>query len=62
MLEILNEQHEVQDSPNAKSLKLHQGVIVFDKVSFAYEGESAVFSNLSFRIKPGEKVAFVGES
>ncbi|MDD3262426.1 MAG: ABC transporter ATP-binding protein [Candidatus Absconditabacteria bacterium] len=62
MLEILDEQHEVQDSPNAKSLKVHQGAISFDKVGFAYEGESAVFSNLSFRVKPGEKVAFVGES
>lgn len=62
MLEILDEQHEVQDSPNAKSLKVHQWAISFDKVWFAYEGESAVFSNLSFRVKPGEKVAFVGES
>ncbi len=62
MLEILDEPHEVQDSPNAKSLKVHQWAINFDNVSFAYEGESAVFSNLTFRVKPGEKVAFVGES
>lgn len=62
MLEILDEPHEVQDSPNAKPLKLHQWAISFDKVSFAYEGETPVFSNLSFRVKPGEKVAFVGES
>ncbi len=62
MLEILDEQHEVQDSPNAKQLKVKQWTITFDKVSFAYEGESEVFSDLSFRVKSGEKVAFVGES
>ncbi len=62
MLEILDEPHEVQDSPTAKTLKVHQWAIIFDNVWFAYEGESAVFSNLSFRVKPGEKVAFVGES
>lgn len=62
MLEILYEKHEVQDIPFAKSLKVKQWTIAFDKVTFAYEWELAVFSNLTFRIKPGEKVAFIGAS
>lgn len=62
MLEILDEKHEVNDIPDAKKIKIHQWTIHFDNVTFAYEGESSVFSNLSFRIKPGEKVAFIWES
>ena len=62
MLEILDEKHEVQDIPNAKTLKIQQWKIHFDNVSFAYEDESPIFSELSFQIKQWEKVAFVWES
>lgn len=62
MLEILDEKHEVSDYPDSKTLKINQWRIVFDKVKFAYEWESDVFSDLSFKIKSGEKVAFVWES
>ncbi len=36
--------------------------IVFDRVWFAYEGEDWVLRDVSFRVEPGEKVAFVGPS
>jgi len=62
MIEILDESHEVKDSIDAKKFHIKQWVINFENVTFAYEWESAVFSDLSFRIKPGEKVAFVWES
>ena len=40
-----------------------RGGIVFDKVSFTYPcGFSAVIKDVSFAIKPGEKVAIVGRS
>jgi ATP-binding cassette subfamily B protein len=41
-----------------------RGEIVFDKVSFAYQGRpnEPVLCDISFRVKPGETVAIVGPS
>jgi ABC-type multidrug transport system fused ATPase/permease subunit len=36
--------------------------IVFDKVWFAYEDEEWVLKDVSFRVAPGERIAFVGPS
>jgi ATP-binding cassette subfamily B multidrug efflux pump len=37
-----------------------RGVVEFDRVSFAYQGEDWVLKDISFRVEAGEKVAFVG--
>ena len=37
-----------------------RGEIVFDHVTFAYEPGQPVLRNVSFRVRPGEKVAVVG--
>ncbi len=43
--------------------QLKGGDIVFENVSFSYPGtKKEVLKNLSFRIKAGERVAFVGEN
>ena len=39
-----------------------RGEVEFDKVSFAYQGEDWVLRDLSFKIAPGESVAFVGHT
>ncbi len=41
-----------------------RGEVAFDKVSFAYptRPETAVLNGISFRVRPGEKVALVGPS
>jgi ATP-binding cassette subfamily B protein len=36
------------------------GHIVFDRVSFAYDGEHDVLSDVSFEVRPGERVGIVG--
>lgn len=38
------------------------GEIAFDNVSFSYDGNGSVLKNISFKIKPGEMVGFVGPS
>lgn len=61
VLEILNEPGEVRTE--GKSLKI-RGEISFENVSFAYptRSEIEVLKGLQFHIKPGEKVALVGQS
>ena len=53
--------YNLLDDSDAKPFQYHGGEIRFDKVDFAYE-KSSVFSDLSFTIKPGQKVGLVGES
>jgi len=47
------EQPAVRPSPAA-------GHVVFDHVSFAYDDEHEVLSDVSFEVKPGERVGIVG--
>ncbi len=54
--------HVVVDRPEAGDLKVTQGDIRFDNVSFAYGGERKVLDGLSLHIKPGEKIGLVGRS
>jgi len=51
----------VNDAPNASELNVRHGVIEFRDVNFKY-GRKNVLHDLSFKIKPGEKVGIVGAS
>lgn len=64
MSEILRTPLEVVDKPRAKVLKVLRGVVEFDQVSFSYSGEEEreVLKQLSFKAKPGERVALIGPS
>lgn len=57
---------EIQDAPDAQPLKVHQGSITFDHVSFRYTGHSEAqanfFDNQSIVIPAGQKVGLVGYS
>ncbi|MEF1279726.1 ABC transporter ATP-binding protein [Vibrio fortis] len=52
----------IEDKPNAEPLKVPQGGIHFDNVSFNYGENKGVINNLNLNIKPGEKVGLVGRS
>ncbi len=77
MITVLDADHEIQDIPDAKSLKISAGKVEFERVSFSYnqstkcssepKGEQSersenVIHNLSFKISPGEKIALIGPS
>ncbi len=61
MLEILDTPHEIIDRSD-KKLIVREGRIEFQNVNFQYLANKDVFTWLSLRIKPGEKVAIVGQS
>jgi ABC-type multidrug transport system fused ATPase/permease subunit len=58
---VLDTESDRADSPDAKDLGALSGDVEFDRVSFAY-GEDAILDDVSFRIKPGETLAIVGET
>lgn len=50
-------------TPNpAKGLPALKGEVIFDDVSFAYDGEHFVVENINFYIKPGEVIGVTGAS
>ncbi|RKG33701.1 ABC transporter ATP-binding protein [Acinetobacter tianfuensis] len=51
----------IQDKPDAAELKVTQGEIKFENLSFSY-GSKNVIDELNLTIKPGEKVGIVGRS
>ena len=58
---VLDTESDRADSPDAKDLGTLSGDVEFDRVSFAY-GKDVVLDDVSFRIKPGETLAIVGET
>ncbi|SFQ44597.1 ATP-binding cassette, subfamily B [Lachnospiraceae bacterium XBB1006] len=57
---ILDEKATIVNGEEALEPERLKGEITFDHVWFAYEEEDYVLKDISFTIKPGERVAFVG--
>jgi ATP-binding cassette subfamily B protein len=47
-------------SPTGATPAAVAGDIAFENVSFSYDGKTPVLSDVSFRVRPGEKLAIVG--
>lgn len=62
VFEILDTQPEIQDAPDAIELKDVKGSIVFENVSFSYDGINKALKNISFELQPGEMIGLVGPS
>lgn len=62
LVNLLNEKPEIEDRPDAKTLQISRGEIEFNNVSFSYQSDRSILHNVSFTIKPGEKLAVVGAS
>jgi ATP-binding cassette subfamily B multidrug efflux pump len=55
--------HGLTDAPDAKTLQVTGGEIRFENVDFHYgRGDASIIEDLSFKIRPGEKVGLVGVS
>ncbi|MBY8911748.1 ABC transporter ATP-binding protein/permease [Bacillus sp. YC2] len=61
-MEILETEPDIQDAPHAKHVSDLKGNIRYEHVSFGYDENSPVLSDINLSIKAGETVAFVGPS
>jgi len=62
MFNLLEQTPKVSNDQDTPELKVVQGKVEFNQVSFAYPGKDKVLKDISFSIEPGQKVAIVGQS
>lgn len=63
MFHLFDEIYDIEDTPNAKPVKVTNGEIEFKQVGFKYnEADQEVLHDINLKINPGETVAFVGMS
>lgn len=62
LVRLLNQQPEIIDRRVAKDLQITSGEVRFEHVDFAYQKERQILYDVDFTIKPGQKLAVVGES
>lgn len=60
VLEILDTEPDVKEKDNAMTIGRVKGDIAFDNVSFYYKEDEPVLHHISFSVKAGQMVAFVG--
>ena len=61
-MEIMNTHPKVQDKEGAETLKVVEGRIDIEDISFSYEERAEVIKDMTIHITPGETVAIVGHS
>ena len=62
MFDLLDENYEVRDKPDAAELKVEGGRIEFDNVLFGYDPQRPILKGLDLTVEPGQTVAIVGPS
>lgn len=65
LIEVLEESEDSFKAwKNTKTgeIKKLRGEIIFDHVSFSYDGKNTVLHDISMHAKPGQKIALVGET
>ena len=62
MFQILGQNPEIQDRPNAPDLKIAKGDVEFHNVHFAYDVKRPILKGISFTVPAGKTVALVGPS
>ena len=60
IFDLLDTAPAIAEPPAPRTIARLDGLVEFDRVWFAYQGEDWVLRDVSFRVAPGEKVAIVG--
>src|ERR671933_459371 len=59
---LLDLQPDVQDKPEAYELPPITGHVVFEQVTFAYDGKHVILKDASLEAQPGDRIALVGRT
>ena len=59
MFDLMKEEQEIIDVPNASPLSVKRGAVEFQNVSFGYLPERLVLRNISFTVPAGKTTALV---
>lgn len=62
MFDIMEQDPEIMDKPNARDIDIDGAAIKFEAVDFGYDAERQILFNVNFEIPAGQKVAVVGHS
>jgi ATP-binding cassette, subfamily B, heavy metal transporter len=62
MMDVLGENPEIADKPDAKPLAVSGGTVRFENVAFNYDSERRILDGLTFEVPAGKMVAIVGPS
>ncbi len=60
IFEILDTEPEITDAADVIEMPVIKGEVTFENVTFSYDEQTDVLSDVSFTIKPGETIALVG--
>lgn len=60
IFETIDEPSAILDSPSAADAGAVRGDVVFDRVTFSYDGSVPVLKDMSFEVKAGQTIALVG--
>lgn len=60
IFQLIDEEAQVPDSPEAKTLSDAQGNVELENVYFSYVPDKKLIENFNLRVKPGQRVAIVG--
>ena len=60
VFEVLDAPVEIKDPPHPRRLEQARGEVVFDHVTFGYNPDDPVLTDVSLRVEPGRCVAVVG--
>ncbi|WP_456309717.1 ABCB family ABC transporter ATP-binding protein/permease, partial [Siccirubricoccus soli] len=60
MFDLLRQEEEVADAPDAVPLAAGPGEVVFEDVQFGYRPDRQILKGVSFRVPPGKMLAIVG--
>ena len=62
VFEIMDQDEETPDVPDAAAAQDIKGRVTFKDVNFSYNPETPILKHISFDVQPGETIALVGET
>ncbi|AJS60469.1 ABC transporter ATP-binding protein [Paenibacillus sp. IHBB 10380] len=60
VFELLDEEEEIPELENAKTIQYPQGAVQFEHVKFGYKEDAILIEDMNIDVKPGQTIAIVG--